>query len=361
MAKDLLTRASRRKKESSSSAGSKSSSRYGMLILLVCLVGYNVRKYRGTFEGFGAPASAKNVTTAVTSTSTSTTTTKKITTTTDTTNTNNNIFAKAFHDSYGYFDDIPLVDWQRHQQWALTQIDHRYMFNPRRHYGNPALWYYNSFNPVFSCPQVKRVWGVGDGPKYVCDPHRLVTVAKRRQEEQGHGCLIYSVGSNGNYEFEDGLVNYLGTSKACEIHIFDYSRDYNRPENAPRNMHFHQLGLQGSQQNRARGEFASFPQILQKLGHENRVIDIFKIDCEGCEWDSYKDWIAHPHMRQVLIETHELPKEWDHGIDFFTSFKRNGFAMYSKEVNGFGDGKYYEFSYIKLHPQFWNNETTLVT
>ena len=76
----------------------------------------------------------------------------------------------------------------------------------------------------------------------------------------------------------------------CEVHIFDFSNNYDRPENAEKNMHFHQLGLQGTQQNRKspRGEFASFPEILKRLGHENRTIDIFKIDCEGCEWDTYK-------------------------------------------------------------------------
>lgn len=59
-------------------------------------------------------------------------------------------------------------------------------------------------------------------------------------------------------------------------------------------------------------------------------------------------------MRQILIETHELPADQAVGFDYFNSFKNHNFMMYSKEVNGFGSGKYYEFSYVKLHPDFLN-------
>lgn len=260
-------------------------------------------------------------------------------------------FQLAFDQSYGFFDDLTEEDWKIHRDWARQQGNHRYVFAPDRQWGNPALWYYNNYNPIFNCPHQKRVTGIGDGPKWMCDPHRLVRQAERRKAAglPGPHCLIYSVGSNGNYEFEDGLFNLIGD--VCEIHIFDFSANYERPENSERNMHFHQLGLQGTQQNRLRGEFASFPEILKRLGHENKTIDIFKIDCEGCEWETYKDWIGYD-MRQVLIETHELPADKELGFDYFNSFKKNNLLMYSKEVNGFGGGKFYEFSYLKLHPDF---------
>lgn len=239
-------------------------------------------------------------------------------------------FQLAFDQSLGFFDDLPEEDWKIHQGWARRQGSHRYVAQPNRQYGKPALWYYNNYNPIFNCPHAKRVSGIGDGPKWMCDPHRLVRQAERRKAAglPGPHCLIYSVGSNGNYEFEDGMylllslmlaftrycnacdihalacstivLNFgiLHTCKGlnrlvgnvCETHIFDYSNNYNREENADKNMHFHQIGLQGTQQDRhARtGEFLSFPDILKRLGHENRTIDIFKIDCEGCEWDTYK-------------------------------------------------------------------------
>ena len=64
-----------------------------------------------------------------------------------------------------------------------------------------------------------------------------------------------------------------------------------------------------------------------------------------------KDWIDKD-VGQVQVETHKLPGNKTLGIDFFESFKKNNLAMFSKEVNGFGKGKSYEFSYVKLHPDF---------
>ena len=63
-------------------------------------------------------------------------------------------------------------------------------------------------------------------------------------------------------------------------------------------------------------------------------------------------------MGQVQVETHKLPGNKTLGIDFFESFKKNNLAMFSKEVNGFGKGKSYEFSYVKLHPDFLTQPTT---
>lgn len=263
----------------------------------------------------------------------------------------------AFRESLGFFDDVTDEVWKDYQIYAREQIDGRYAHirgGQGRQWGQPHLWYYNNFSPIFNCPQKKRVWGLGDGPKWVCDPHRLrrQVAARRRAGEPDPLCLVYSVGSNGNYEFEDGLHKYTGTD--CEVHIFDYSADYDRPaENEDKNFHFHRWGLQGSQQHRG-PMFFSFQEILKKLGHEYRTIDIFKIDCEGCEWDTYKDWITHDKIRQVLVETHRLPTQ-EIGLEYFQAFKKNNFAMYSKEVNGFGNGQFYEFSYIKLHPNFLNS------
>ena len=115
-------------------------------------------------------------------------------------------------------------------------------------------------------------------------------------------------------------------------------------------MHFHQLGLQGSHENRG-SVFVNFKEMIMKLGHENKTIDIFKIDCEGCEWETFHDWIDHD-IRQIQIETHKLPPQEAKAVEFFDSFAKHDFVMYSKENNGWGNGDHYEFSYLKLHPEF---------
>jgi hypothetical protein len=133
-----------------------------------------------------------------------------------------------------------------------------------------------------------RIGRRGDGPKWVCDPHRLL----KRPD-----CLIYSVGSEGNYEWEDGLVKLLGNNNHfCEIHVFGPG-DYARPgDQALLNIHYHQWGIKSSYDqayndhsidSAARGnepKMYTFQEIVEELGHKDRKIDILKINCEKCEW-----------------------------------------------------------------------------
>lgn len=46
------------------------------------------------------------------------------------------------------------------------------------------------------------------------------------------------------------------------------------------------------------------------------------------------------------------------GSDFFDAFMDNHFAMFSKEVNVYGGGNCIEFSYVKLHPDFWGRRNS---
>ena len=47
----------------------------------------------------------------------------------------------------------------------------------------------------------------------------------------------------------------------------------------PDYLNYHRIGLGRWD----RGDMLSLPGIIDRLGHEERVIDVFKIDCEGCE------------------------------------------------------------------------------
>lgn len=315
-------------------------SKYGWLrdsigLVLIFMAGYNITSFHAYFQGLSAYVSN----TAVTSTAVSAAS-----------------FQLAFEQSYGFFDDISEQAWKMHQKWARAQGNHRHTGNPLLHWNTPAVWYYNNYIPVFACPHVKRIGGLGDGPKWVCDPHRIPIQAERRKstadKKSPSNCLIYSFGGGGNYEFEDGFVAFNGP--VCEIHIFDHRENHDRPENAAKNMHFHPWGLQGSQEQKG-DPYMTFLDIVKRLGHEGRPIDIFKITCEGCEWNTYKDWVTYD-VRQILVKTHKLPSDQKLGMDYFESYQRNNFLMFSKEVNGFGGGVNYDFSYIKLHPDFLHSQ-----
>ena len=97
----------------------------------------------------------------------------------------------------------------------------------------------------------------------------------------------------------------------CEIHIFD-PNNYWMPTMAKHNTFFHtwrlKLSYDDSYQPKVKGKFLSLQDTLRAIGHENQTIDIFKIDCEGCEWYTYEgDWMTAVNIRQILVETHSIP------------------------------------------------------
>lgn len=291
----------------------------------------------------------------------------------------------AFAQSYGFFsgDDISDNDWKvYYQQPARKAIHYRFPNDKdKRSLEKPHEWIFHNWDPYFACPHVQKVGGLGGGPKWTCDLERLKTVVARRRllaksttrAKNAADCLIYSIGSKGNYLWEDAIYDRLGP--LCEIHVFDPG-DYERPQMKERNMYFHKIGLGSSYSHkwmakrRRQGEYLSFQSIQRLLGHENRTIDLFKIDCEGCEWHSYRDWIG-ADLRQIQIETHDLPtlekeKRTDFGIfpqlspsEFFDSFQNHGFVLFAKEVNTHnGLGRSSEWSFLKLHPSFLSDDAS---
>jgi hypothetical protein len=256
----------------------------------------------------------------------------------------------GYDQSFGFFDDIDDEVWKRYQAKARYSGKRNHATDPLLYWNNasPArLWYSLNYEPLFTCPHVVRIGGVGDGPKWTCDPHRIKKVAARRGRDGKNtsNCLVYSIGSEGRYSFEDNLVELMGPD-VCEIHVFDPG-NYSRPQNDRLNIHYHNWGLKSSydtSQPLYGGTFVSFPEILRKLGHENRTIDILKVDCEWCEWYSYKDWIKYGDVRQLMIETHRLPyfettNLWTQkGIELkptqlFDDLQDANFILFSKEPN----------------------------
>ena len=107
-------------------------------------------------------------------------------------------------------------------------------------------------------------------------------------------------------------------------------------------------------------DYLTFPQMQQKLGHENRTIDILKIDCEGCEWSTMKDWIG-VGARQILIEVHGVPSpegrkrdQWYEDplnpVEWYDTFRENGYALFNKEPNM---QCCLELAFLKLSDDFW--------
>lgn len=270
----------------------------------------------------------------------------------------------AAHESLGFFQDVTEKDWLIRKK-RTNEAEHH--LPGVRDYAKPmkapAGWYQNNWNEDFSCFNEVAIGGMGEGHKYVCDPHRLQPL---------DDCLVYSVGSNGNFKFEEGL---LALAPQCEIHIFDpddyESRMQARGPLRKANAHYHKWGLHTSYEfNKTAvsekygdrfqdGEklssltFKTLQETMAELGHVGRRVDLFKIDCEGCEWRTYRDWIFGDgvDLRQIFIEVHNYPLI---GNQFFEDIHKQGYVIFHKEPNiQWGGGNCVEFSFLKLHQDFF--------
>jgi len=134
--------------------------------------------------------------------------------------TTNNDYSLAFEQSFGFFTDITNEHWMMLQNYHAAMFPnyyntlHTYSHGPNhkgqiQHLKNSPKWYGQNFQVEFICPLARRLPSdsEADGPKWVCDPHRL---AKKKS------CLVYSVGSAGKVEFEKAVKEEIGDH--CEIH-----------------------------------------------------------------------------------------------------------------------------------------------
>jgi hypothetical protein len=192
----------------------------------------------------------------------------------------------AYRQSFGFFDSIDDEDWKQRQERARRHRHHQSSSGRKRvdEQTDVSRWYMDNYFPLFTCPNQQRIGVGGDGPKWTCDPRRLTLQQQRQNTDQR--CLVYSVGSNGNYAFEDALVELLGAG-TCEIHVFDMTRDYSRKgDAASKEIYFHKWGLGSSYSNAGRlpkYTYLTLQETMDRLNHTGRTLDIFKVDCEQCK------------------------------------------------------------------------------
>ena len=98
---------------------------------------------------------------------------------------------------------------------------------------------------------------MGDGPKWLCDPYRL--------KPPSTPCVVYSVGSNNNFMFEEAIVEQIG--KHCEVHTFDPGDPTGRWKSdpgGPQPQNFHKWGFAP---NTVSALHSRDPNLMRTTGH----------------------------------------------------------------------------------------------
>lgn len=203
--------------------------------------------------------------------------------------------------------------------------------------GLPFVLFQKNWEPNFACVQQARLGPPGDGGKWVCDPPTI------RALYGGGGarrCIVYSVGSNNVFDFE---VAVHASLPACEIHVFDFTVEAPNP---PPYVTYHSVGLGATDA----PPFSRLETIIFDLGHENEMIELLKIDCEGCEVDAV--FTAVPpikNVRQLLLEIHGSAVTAEQFHAFFRAMSAAGWVVTAKEPNTqYGLGSTIEYAFLKL-------------
>jgi len=129
----------------------------------------------------------------------------------------------------------------------------------------------------------------------------------------------------------------------CKIFTFDHTIT---PRNIPAYVTFHKFGLGA----RDHGPLLTVDSALRKIGLQDKTVDIFKIDCEGCEKDIFPGFLK-PDLRQILIEVHMFTR-WNVN-SFFEAMTSAGYVIFHKEPNTYGcKGNCIEYGFVKLKQVF---------
>jgi hypothetical protein len=264
-------------------------------------------------------------------------------------------FQVAGNESFGFFQDIPEPEWNLLK--ARVKDIQPNTCSYCRGGDNANAWFQNHYEPEFACRFEQRVGRLGDGGKWICDPHRI---------SQKKDCLVYSVGSNNDFSFEREVKRVIGSH--CDIHTFDPA-DYSEAAKEV-GSNYHQWGISNENSSNGNGKvMKTLHETAKELGHLGRTIDVFKIDCEGCELDSFETWVDSAtvgvSLQQVLVEIHAKGEQngrrnqvlvQPQTTNFFQGMHKHGYVIYHKEPNihFWSFGNCVEFAFLKLSPAFFD-------
>ena len=266
----------------------------------------------------------------------------------------NEDYVLAKRQSLGFFDDIASSHWKRLQEKVSIMspnFDASLLNDTEKN--DRFDWFWQShYEPDFVCSHERRIGRQGDGGKWVCDPHRIT-----QSVNDGGRCLVYSIGSSNKFDFEEGV--HKDIHKECDIHTFDFGDFAAGAKEAGGKINYHKQGMGNDRTDKSGNVFKSLSTTVQELGHQNRIIDVFKIDCEGCEYATAANWFEavtkhNITLRQIQVELHKNSARKI--MEFFDLMYKHGYVIFHKEPNlrSVATGFCIEYALLKLDAEFVN-------
>ncbi|CAI5940166.1 unnamed protein product [Closterium sp. NIES-64] len=165
---------------------------------------------------------------------------------------------------------------------------------------------------VYPCPMEERLGIWADGGKWICNMKSFIP----------EKTVIYSIGSNGEYTFERDIASRLHTRPFTFDPFLDPTMEHTMMR-LPF-LSFEAVGLAAKStveqwKAETKGKaFMTLEQVMRKHNHTH--IDVFKIDCEGCEAVVLFDILpavgvpegtrplplGSPPIGQLIIEFHDV-------------------------------------------------------
>ncbi|KXS19255.1 hypothetical protein M427DRAFT_472686 [Gonapodya prolifera JEL478] len=183
---------------------------------------------------------------------------------------------------------------------------------------------YNLIPTTYMCDpnHLARRPAIGDGGKWIC------VVPKTEP------CIIYSLGSNGDFSFEDAM--HAESGGKCQIWTFDCTST--EPPATHSYINFRPWCLSdvdnaGVTYGRI---YKTFESIVTELGHN--AVDILKMDIEGGEHQVFRTLLKNPVVlpTQIAVEMHfygSLLYNTRQVLEYYKSWRKLGYHVVIKEHN----------------------------
>ena len=277
-------------------------------------------------------------------------------------------FALASQQSFGFFDNIPSLVWERKQKRARRILALQRQA-PR---GGPTLsrplvaaaWIGSNWLPSFVCEHEDRL-----GDWFVCDPYRIgprsawqLNSSSSATIEHANGrmanensdtptCLVYGFADplkENDVSMELDLVRML---PHCEVHVFGVNRTATTSTGVSlheyeKKLVFHNFTLGPGSGNTN----SNLESIVDQLGHTNRTIDVLRME-RPVSFRFYQDVLelAQP-VRQFLFQTNGgiRTPAWD-------DIQKSGYVVTHKDhLVTFPTGC--RWTFLLLAREFWGEE-----